>query len=112
MHKTLSSLVGISSTVISLAICAFYLSAFFDGAHIWFGWQGWWVAVVGVFAIFLLGPLGMVAIGVIGCYAAYYDWGWSWIACLIVFFPGTTALLGYIAYGAASSLLFKRRDAL
>lgn len=111
IQRLLQSLGKVAVFAIALAVSAFYLLAFFEGAEVWFGWKGWWVPVLGVIIMFASGPIGTIVIAVIGGYGAYYGWGWHWLLCAIVFFPGFAAVIGSALFKLAAGMFTRRPDA-
>lgn len=111
IQRLLQSLGGAAVFAIALAVSAFYLFAFFEGAEAWFGWKGWWVPILGIIIMFGLGPIGTIVIAVIGGYGAYNAWDWHWLLCAVVFFPGFAAVIGSALLKLAAGIL-RRPDAL
>lgn len=98
--------------ILSLAVAGFYLVAFFEGAGVWFGWHGWWVGALAPIVMIFLGPVGTIFIAVVGGYGAHYGWHWHWVLCLVAFFPGLAALVGYALMSGVGAIFSRRRDAL
>ena len=101
---------GLAAMAISFGIIALYLTAFFEGAELWFGWEGYWVAILAVLLLMFLGPIGTIAVAVVGGYGAYYGWDWHWLICVIVFFPGLAFMVGGLAMAAVGEVFAKVRS--
>ncbi|MDX0983294.1 hypothetical protein GOL22_14085 [Sinorhizobium medicae] len=102
---------GLGSGVALLAVLAisiFYLIAFQDGAHEWFGFGGIAATIIAIALLMFLGPLGTMAVAVVGGYGAYYVWDWPLWLAVIVFFPGIAFMIGGVTFSLLGSLFGRR----
>lgn len=102
-------IVGLAFIVFWLVVITFYLSAFLEGAQMWFGLRDWLNAVLFFVVIFLLGPFGQAFCLIGGAYGAFYGWHWPWYYVVPAFFPGFIFMFIGVTMGGVSALIGKVR---